>query len=73
MKTVRAKQAHAYFTYFVLRDLLEKNTKRLTSRKCLFRIDVSVAAAVVASVKRPHNSVMADSDFITCHDGDGIL
>ena len=42
-------------------------TKRLTLRKCLFRIDVSVAAAVVASVKRPHNSVMADSDFVTSH------
>ena len=48
MKTVRSKQAKAYFTYFQQRDQIGK-AKQLTARKALFHSDVFARAAVVAS------------------------
>jgi len=48
MKTIRSKQAKAYFTYFQLRDQIRK-AKQLTARKVLFYSDVFAEAAVVAS------------------------
>ena len=49
MKTIRAKHAKEHFAYFVQHDHHGIVAEHLTQRKVLFRSDLFVAEAVVAS------------------------